>query len=292
MIRSVELELKTISEANAREFWRVTAGRRADQRELVGKALREEFEASRPMFEAIEHLATGQPVAKLGQVVVELTRIAPGELDPDENLPMSFKAIKDEIADWLGLRTDRDKRVRWAYRQERSAAGVYKIRIAIRDDAPGADIIVQRATQAEHEAGKLLATHPKAKPPRPREGQAELPFARAFAALPWEACSCVTCSGSGKVTTAGLIGLVGTCATCSGTGLSPHRVLAPLARFAGLDDPPRTIEWRVPREHLVHFERDTVTLHRRAFSSKSTGRCWLYETTSPHPATTHDTKEN
>lgn len=288
MIRSVELELKTVSEANAREFWRARAERRAGQRAAVRKVLDEDFGRAKPALDLVEKLASGQTVARLGQLTVELTRIAPGELDADENLPMSFKAIKDEIADWLGLRTDRDKRVRWSFRQERSARGVYKIRIEIRDVAPGADIRVQRATSAEHEAGALLPTHPKAKPPRPQSGQGALAFTCSFAALPWEQTPCPDCSGRG-----GDLGGGQPCCTCYGNGLSRACVLTPLSRFAGLDDPPRSIEWRVPVAHLARYGRDTVTLHRRTFRSKATGRCWLYETTSPHPAALHenDTKE-
>jgi hypothetical protein len=32
---------------------------------------------------------------------IKLTRIAPRTLDPNENLPMSFKSVVDGIADWL-----------------------------------------------------------------------------------------------------------------------------------------------------------------------------------------------
>lgn len=62
-------------------------------------------------------------------VTVTLTRIAPRALDGD-NLQNAFKAIRDGIADRLGV-DDRDKRVRWVYDQEKGAPKQYGIRIQI-----------------------------------------------------------------------------------------------------------------------------------------------------------------
>lgn len=52
-------------------------------------------------------------------LLVTITRIAPGELD-DDNLPTSAKAVRDGIADWLGV-DDRTKRsgVVWRYAEAR-----------------------------------------------------------------------------------------------------------------------------------------------------------------------------
>ncbi len=50
-------------------------------------------------------------------VVVTLTRIAPHELD-DDNLAFAFKAMRDGVADALGVR-DRDPRVSWRYAQRK-----------------------------------------------------------------------------------------------------------------------------------------------------------------------------
>ncbi len=52
-----------------------------------------------------------------GPVVVILTRIAPGELDPHDNLPMAMKGPVDGAAAWL-RRDDADPSVAWCYRQE------------------------------------------------------------------------------------------------------------------------------------------------------------------------------
>jgi hypothetical protein len=52
-------------------------------------------------------------------VEITLVRRAPSNgLDPDDNLPMSLKAVKDQVAVWLGV-DDRDPRVQWKYDQLR-----------------------------------------------------------------------------------------------------------------------------------------------------------------------------
>jgi hypothetical protein len=64
---------------------------------------------------------------------VVLTRITPSArgLD-DDNLGSSFKAIRDEVAAWLGI-DDRDPRVRWRCEQEKGAPKVWAVRIEIRE---------------------------------------------------------------------------------------------------------------------------------------------------------------
>lgn len=55
-------------------------------------------------------------------LVVTLTRIAPGTLD-DDNLPGSLKAIRDEIAAFLGVNDRLREVVRYEYSQRRGAKG-------------------------------------------------------------------------------------------------------------------------------------------------------------------------
>lgn len=67
---------------------------------------------------------------------VVLTRIAPRKLDTSDNLPMSFKATKDFIADKLipgkaAGRADDDERITWEYRQEKGKPREYAILIEI-----------------------------------------------------------------------------------------------------------------------------------------------------------------
>lgn len=60
---------------------------------------------------------------------ITLTRIAPRLLD-DDNLAYAFKAVRDGVADALGV-NDRDPRVSWSYSQERGAAAI-RITIEVR----------------------------------------------------------------------------------------------------------------------------------------------------------------
>lgn len=69
---------------------------------------------------------------------IVLTRIAPRELDDDDNLRYAFKSHKDKIADILipGLapgRADGDKRLQWKYAQEKGKPKEYAMKIQIYD---------------------------------------------------------------------------------------------------------------------------------------------------------------
>ena len=56
---------------------------------------------------------------------VVLTRIAPSNgLDPGDNLNGALKAVRDQIAEWLGVDDKDESRVRYRYAQERGAWGV------------------------------------------------------------------------------------------------------------------------------------------------------------------------
>lgn len=61
--------------------------------------------------------------------VVTLIRIAPRELD-DDNLQGGFKAIRDGVADRLGVR-DNDPRVQWRYGQARGKPKQYAALVRI-----------------------------------------------------------------------------------------------------------------------------------------------------------------
>lgn len=51
--------------------------------------------------------------------IVTLVRCAPHLLDSD-NAVGAMKAVRDEVADWLGLPNDRDPRVTWRVQQMRT----------------------------------------------------------------------------------------------------------------------------------------------------------------------------
>lgn len=55
-------------------------------------------------------------------VVVTLTRVSPRRLD-DDNLRGAFKAVRDQVATWLGV-DDADPRVRWDYDQRKGPPAV------------------------------------------------------------------------------------------------------------------------------------------------------------------------
>ncbi len=74
-----EIPVKTVSEANSNEHWFKKAKRHTQQQFFV-----------RQLFKTLEN-----PICL--PCVITLTRIGPRALDREENLPMAFKWIKDEI---------------------------------------------------------------------------------------------------------------------------------------------------------------------------------------------------
>lgn len=106
--------IRTRSTLNVREHWAKRASRMKHERGAVAAYCRH----WPPLFDEC--------------VTVELTRIAPRELD-DDNLAGALKAVRDEIAVVLGLGSDRDPRVRWVYGQARGQRpGEYAVRIEVR----------------------------------------------------------------------------------------------------------------------------------------------------------------
>lgn len=60
--------------------------------------------------------------------VVTLTRIAPSNGLDGDNLAGSLKAVRDGVAEWLGV-DDRDPGVEWRYSQARGQAGHYAVHV-------------------------------------------------------------------------------------------------------------------------------------------------------------------
>ena len=107
------LAIRTESEANLHEHRMVKANRVKLQRSIVRNTIIQKF---------------GKAMAGVGYVIT-LTRIAPRPLDSD-NLARSFKAIRDGIADALGI-DDGSKRLTWNYAQEKGPPKRYAVRIEI-----------------------------------------------------------------------------------------------------------------------------------------------------------------
>jgi hypothetical protein len=104
------IPLRLPSAANLREHWRVRHKRVQAQRQLVAIYI------------------GGKPRPTL-PVVVTLTRIAPRALDGD-NLQSAFKAMRDEVAKWLGV-PDNHPSIRWEYGQRRGGVGEYGVVIVV-----------------------------------------------------------------------------------------------------------------------------------------------------------------
>lgn len=104
-----DIDIKIESVANKREHWAAKHRRAKKHRALASKI----------------------PEALLPDLpcVVVLTRIAPRQLDGD-NLQSGFKALRDGIADVLGV-DDADPSVTWRYRQMRGEPKQYAARITI-----------------------------------------------------------------------------------------------------------------------------------------------------------------
>lgn len=101
-----ELPLKIVSEANQRECWQVVSRRKKAHRDTARYILQKH---ARPM--------------NGGAVTVTLKRIGARLLDSD-NLQSGFKAVRDGVADWLGI-DDGSPRMTWRYEQEIGKRGVW-----------------------------------------------------------------------------------------------------------------------------------------------------------------------
>lgn len=104
--------------ANLREHWRKRAARVKEQRYLAWLQ-----GTARNLF----GLLGGRD--PLPGITVTLCRVSARALD-DDNLASAFKAVRDGVADALGIK-DNDPRVSWAYEQRRGAKGERSIEIRI-----------------------------------------------------------------------------------------------------------------------------------------------------------------
>ena len=101
--------LRLSGSQNAREHWRTRSARVKRERGLA-----------RVMCSQL-----AKPTA--WPVLVVLTRIGPRRLDTD-NLASSAKAVRDGVADWLGVDDGDESKVLWAYEQR---TGAYAVEVAL-----------------------------------------------------------------------------------------------------------------------------------------------------------------
>ena len=108
----VEIPVRLVSEANTGGKRRAAISRKTAVKEAVRAAL--------------PAIAGGFPLP----CRVTFTRLGGKPLDEDDNLPRACKAVKDVVAEWLGVSdTGRDSRVRWRYRQAPAYAAGVRIRV-------------------------------------------------------------------------------------------------------------------------------------------------------------------
>lgn len=277
MIRSIEFELRTLRERNQRGASMgarmALAAREKEQRQTTAGNLRAHVGAPPPRHIFPEIGRPGFTVTN--KITVMLTRMSPGELD-DDGPEDALKNVRDGVADWLCIDDSKRGGVEWKYGQERTAPGVYRVRVEVTDATKGEDVRKVLASEAEHHAGALQRVRPKK-----ASAQALLPVKPSFAVLPWEQPDCPACAGARRIAGDALTArehgcLTERCGVCSGTGRAGRR-LAPLARFSRAEEPPPRIEVPVPAEHAARYGAGTIKLTRRATSFKATGPCWLYE---------------
>lgn len=115
----VTLPLRIISEANQRGSWHAGAKRAKEQRQVTAIATAGPWNTVvRGRVGSLEWMRiVGTPESVSAPLVVTLTRIAPRRLDGD-NLQRSLKAVRDGVADALGV-DDGDERLEWRYEQRR-----------------------------------------------------------------------------------------------------------------------------------------------------------------------------
>lgn len=118
---SVSIPLRLGAALNSREHWRArsaaTRHERAISRIVLGSRDRDHF------ARALER----EPSLRID---VELVRVAPRLVDSD-NLQGQFKAVRDGVADFLGI-DDATPRIVWRYEQERRRPKEYLVEIRIR----------------------------------------------------------------------------------------------------------------------------------------------------------------
>lgn len=108
-----EIPARLVGESNQREHWAARARRAKTHREC-----------------GYMYARANRVSVALVPCIVRITRIAPRKLD-DDNLQGSAKAVRDGLADALGVK-DNDPRVTWLpVEQERGKANQYKVRVQI-----------------------------------------------------------------------------------------------------------------------------------------------------------------
>lgn len=113
MLGSVSIPIRTKSTLNQREGWRARFGRNKRERRVVGLVLAARFTQ--------EQMAATR--------IVLLKRVAPRRLD-DDNLRGALKAVRDEVAKFLGVDDGAKGGIEWCYDQGKGEPKQHAVIIA------------------------------------------------------------------------------------------------------------------------------------------------------------------
>ncbi len=110
LIKSWDIPLKVISEANTHEHWTKSSKRHKTQKKYI--------------YFHMNDIKKNISIYKDKPLVIKLTRFSARKLDEHDNLRMAFKYIVDAIADLIypgkqSGRADDSKLLEWKYGQEK-----------------------------------------------------------------------------------------------------------------------------------------------------------------------------
>jgi hypothetical protein len=116
MITELEFDLpiKTVSELNSRDHWRVRSARRQAQQHDTAVIFKNALMGRKIQLPCI----------------VKLIRIGPKRLDSGDNLSSAFKGIRDQIARIIGI-DDGDPRITFQYDQVAIGEHSYNVKVRI-----------------------------------------------------------------------------------------------------------------------------------------------------------------
>lgn len=141
----IKLPFAVTSNANARGHTKARSAGPKRQRTLTGLTL----------------TALGVKQAQPSEAfLVTFTRVAPRLYDEGDNLPMSFKAVRDAVAEHLGLSDSayQSARVEWLYRQEKSPKGSLETAwLDIRATEPSTLTAMRERIAVEHAKAKAAS---------------------------------------------------------------------------------------------------------------------------------------
>lgn len=120
MTQRITIALKTVSESNKHEHWRVRHLRANGNKKkgILGQR------------ETVKLVLSAKATKPALPCTIRLVRIAPRKLDQG-NLAGSMKHVQDGCADWIGVDDRHDDVVKYEYTQERGKPNEYAIRIEV-----------------------------------------------------------------------------------------------------------------------------------------------------------------